>query len=218
MHAGVLSLVEVSTGEPTNAWYLMGAASVAILLLPFVITPLMWVAVELLIQQARASGATSELATDTANIVLQVEERSTPPARQNGSVSNSCDQMQAAEHATEEDLPHSPSAVSTVDTTDRVSPPARLNGNNSKTTANEEFQSSHDVPPEVDAAEVIKRRPTAVTTREGQFLELEFYDAQSHRVDCSQFQSLSMAACAMLCIALMCFSLSLMFCKFLLNS
>ena len=218
MHAGVLSLVEVSAGEPTNAWYLMGGASLAILLLPFVATPLTWVAVELFIRQTSNSGAASELATDTANIELQIEEKSIPPARQNASVSDSCDRMQAAEHVTEEDLPHSPSVVFTVDTTERMSPPARLNGNNSETTSNEEFQSLHDVPPKVDAARAIQRRPTAVITREGQFLEVEMYNAQYHRVDRSKFQSLNMAACAMMCIALMCFSLSIMFCKFQLNA
>ena len=183
MHAGVLSLVEVRNGEPTNAWYLVGAASAAILLLPFVATPLSWVAVELFIRQTRAS--------DAADIDLQYREGSNP----------------------------SPSAESTVDTTDRVSPTARLIGNNSETAANKEFQSSHDVPPEVDAAEVVERRPTAVLkTGEDRFPEAEIYDVRLHRIDHSKFQSLNMAACAMMCIALMCFSLSFMFCKFPLSA
>ena len=54
---GILSFTTVSNGEARNAWYLVGAASVAILLLPFVATPLTWVAVELVIQRAKASDA-----------------------------------------------------------------------------------------------------------------------------------------------------------------
>ena len=204
MHAGLLSLVEVRTGEPTKAWYLIGGASLAILLLPFVATPLSWVAVELFIQQTSAS---DELATDAADIELQYREGSNPSAR-----------PQSAGHVSTEDLLHSPSAASTVVSTERMNPTARLIGNNSKTAANKEFQSSHDVPPEVDAAEVVERRPTAVPKREDWFLEAEIYDVQPRRIDLSKFQSLNMAACAMMCIALMCISLSFMFCKFPLSA
>ena len=52
----------MSAGKPT-AWYLVSAASVVILLLPFLATPLTWVAVELLKQQASNSASASELAT-----------------------------------------------------------------------------------------------------------------------------------------------------------
>ena len=60
MHAGILSFTEMSAGKPA-AWYLVSAASVVILLLPFLATPLTWVAVELLKQQASNSASASEL-------------------------------------------------------------------------------------------------------------------------------------------------------------
>ena len=67
----------------------------------------------------------------------------------------------------------------------------------------------------VDAANVVKQRPSAVLkTADCQFMEVEIYDVQSDRADYSKFQSLNMAACAMMYAALMCFSLSVMCCKF----
>ena len=48
MYTGVLGIVGGTNKEPTDPWYLMGAASLAALLLPFVATPLTWVVVEVL--------------------------------------------------------------------------------------------------------------------------------------------------------------------------
>ena len=156
----------MNDGETTNAWYLVGAASVAILLLPFVTTPLTWVAVELLIQQAKAS---AEVATDTADTELHSRDKTSLPSRTNSI---------------------------------------------SETTA-KELQISLEVPPRVDASEVIERKPTAaLETRQGQILEAEINDVQSYRLKYSKFQSLNMAACVMLYAALMCFSLSSICCKF----
>ena len=185
-------------------------ASVAILLLPFVATPLSWVAVELLIRHTSSSG---KLATDTVNIELPIEERNNPPVRQNASVPNYCDRMQAAEDMTKENHPSSLNAVPTVATTERINSFPRLNGNNSRTAANKEFQNTLAVPPRVDAVEAKERRPTALL-KTVQFLEADVYDVQPHRVDYSKFQSLNKAACDMVYIALMCFSLSIVCCKF----
>ena len=156
----------MSDGETANAWYVAGMASVAILLLPLVATPLTWVAVELLIQQAKAS---AEVATDTADTELHSRDKTNPPSR-------------------------------TSSITE---------------TAAKELQSSLDVPPRVDASEVIERSPAAVLeTRQGEILEAEIYDVQSYKIKYSKIQSLNMAACAMLYAALMCFSLSSICCKF----
>ena len=210
--AGILSFTMVSNGEATNAWYLVGTASVAILLLPFVATPLTWVAVELLIQQARAS---AEVATDTADIELQPREGSSPPPRRNTSVSYSSDCTQS-EHVTEGDLPNSPTAASTMVTIERMSLPAKTNENNSEAAGKNNVQGLHNVSPldKTDSVRAIGRRSTDVLTKDGQFLEVEIYDVLSNRVDHSKFQSMNKAACAMMYAALMCFSLSLMCCKF----
>ena len=210
--AGIVSFMTVSIGETANAWYLVGAASVAILLLPFVATPLTWVAVELLMQRARAS---AEAATDTADTELQPREGSSPPPRQNASVSSSSDCAQS-EHVTEGELPNSPTAESTIVTIERMSPPAKTNENNSKTAGKNDGQGLHNVSRlgKTDSVRAIGRRSADVPTEEGQFLEVEIYDVQHNRVDHSKFQSMNKAACAMMYAALMCFSLSLMCCKF----
>ena len=210
--AGILSFTMVSNGETANAWYLVGTASVAILLLPFVATPLTWVAVELLIQQARAS---AEVATDTADTELQPREGSSPPSRQTTSVSYSSDCTQS-ELVTEGDLPNSPTAVSTMVTIERMSLPAKTNENNSEAAGKTNVQGLHNVSPldKTDSVRAIGRRSTDVLTKDGQFLEVEIYDMQSDRVDHSKFQSMNKAACAMMYAALMCSSLSLMCCKF----
>ena len=197
----------MSNGEATNAWYLVGTASVAILLLPFVATPLTWVAVELLIQQAKAS---SEAATDTADTELQPREGSSPPPRRNTSVSYSFDCTQS-EHVTEGDLPNSPTAVSTMVTIERMSPPAETNVYNSIVAGKNDVQGSPLG--KTNSVRAIGRRSTDVLTKDGQFLEVEIYDVQPNRVDHSKFQSMNKAACAMMYAALMCFSLSVMCCK-----
>ena len=207
--AGILSFTMVSNGETANAWYLVGTASVAILLLPFIATPLTWVAVELLIQQAKAS---AEVATDTADTELQPREGSSPPPRRTTSVSSDCTQ---SEHVTEGDLPNSPTAASTMVTIERMSLPAKTNENNSEAAGKNNVQGLHNVSPldKTDSVRAIGRRSTDVLTKDGQFLEVEIYDVQSNRVDHSKFQSMNKAACAMAYAALMCFSLSLMCCK-----
>ena len=175
MHAfylftGVLSLVRLGAGEPTDRWYLMGGASVAALLLPIVATPLAWVAVELLVHQAPLHDGASELATNSADMVLQSEERHASPVRQD---EGNCSTMP------EERFP------GTLDTTIRV-----------------------------DDAVADDRRPTAVLKgMEVQFLESEVYDVLPHRIDHSKFQSLNQAACVVVYISLMCFSLSSVCCK-----
>ena len=197
----------MSNGEATNAWYLVGTASVAILLLPFVATPLTWVAVELLIQQAKAS---AEAATDTADTELQPREGSSPPPRRNTSVSYSFDCTQS-EHVTEGDLPNSPTAVPTMVTIERMSPPAETNVYNSIVAGKNDVQGSPLG--KTNLVRAIGRRSTDVLTKDGQFLEVEIYDVQPNRVDHSKFQSMNKAACAMMYAALMCFSLSVMCCK-----
>ena len=151
----------------------------ALLLLPFVATPLAWVAMELLVHQTRSPDKVIELAiaTDAANMVLQSQEGSDPASLQDGS--------------------------------------------NIKATADseEELQNSLDITPGVDDAVANDRRPTAVLKeREVQFLEADVYNMQPHRIDRSKFQSLNMAACTMMYSALMCFSLSIVCCKFLLHA
>ena len=202
----------MNNGEAANAWYLVGTASVVILLLPLVATPLTWVAVELLIQQAKAS---AEAATDTADTELQPREGSSPPPRRNTRVSYSFDCMQS-EHVTEGNLPHFPTTASTMVTIERMSPPAKTNENNSKAAGKNDVQGLHNVSPlgKTDSVRAIGRRSTDLLTKDGQFLEVEIYDMQPDRVDHSKFQSMNKAACAMMYAALMCFSLSLMCCKF----
>ena len=51
-------------GEPTDPWYLMGAASLAALLLPFVATPLAWVVVEVLRKLADKSSSEFSVTTE----------------------------------------------------------------------------------------------------------------------------------------------------------
>ena len=210
--AGILSFTTMSNGEAINAWYLVGTASVAILLLPFIATPLTWVAVELLIQQAKAS---AKVATDTADTELQPREGSSLPSRRTTSVSYSSDCTQS-EHVTEGDLPNSPTAASTMVAIERMSLPAKTNENNSEAAGKNNVQGLHSVSPldKTDSVRAIGRRSTDVLTKDGQFLEVEIYEMQSDRVDHSKFQSMNKAACAMMYAALMCFSLSLMCCKF----
>ena len=95
-------------------------------------------------------------------------------------------------------------------------PPSKQDEDNSKATTNEGFQSSLDTSPTADdvAQAAIDRRSTAVLkAREAQLLEAEVYDVQPHKIDSSKFQPLNAGACAMLYIALMCFSFSIVCCK-----
>ena len=64
MHAGLLGIVRGINGEPTDPWYLMGAASLAALLLPFIATPLAWVVVEVLRKQADNASSNLSLPTE----------------------------------------------------------------------------------------------------------------------------------------------------------
>ena len=192
----------MSAGEPTIAWYLVGAASVAILLLPFFATPLSWVVVELLIQQAKASDSEKAIDEEITEIELQSRERRNPPARKNIVDSDSCDRTQSAEHMAEEDLPNSPSAASTVITNEGTNPPAQMSRSNSATARIE-----------ADLAGANERRPSDVLTKEGQFLEIELYEEQSDRIDHSKFQRLNIPACAMMYAGLMCLCLSFMCCE-----
>ena len=209
----------MSAGEPTNAWYLVGAASVAILLLPFVATPLTWVAVELLIQQARASAparSSDEVATDAADTELQTREISNPPTRKNGSGSDCGDLTQTSEPVTKENLAKSPDAALTAVSIKGTIPPANMKRHNSETASNDDVQSLHDASPVPIADSVVtnERRPTAVLRTEGQFLEIELHKAQTHRINHSKFQNLNKAACAMMYAGLMCLCLSFMCCEF----
>ena len=221
IHTGVLSFTEMNNEKPTNAWYLVSAASMAILLLPFVATPLTWVAVELLTQQARDSAparSSDEVATDTTDIELHYREGRNPPERKNDSVFDSGNRTQSEEHMTEEGgLPNSPYRPASIVATEGTSPSARMISSNSETAVVKEFQSSLDEPSSiVDATEVVKRRPTALLkTRQNPFMEAEIYDVQFHRLEYSKFQRLNTPACAMMYAGLMCFSLSFMCCEFL---
>ena len=209
----------MSAGEPTNAWYLVGAASVAILLLPFVATPLTWVAVDLLIQQARASAparTSDELATDTADTELQTREISNPPTRKNGSVSDSGNLTQPSEPVTKEKLAKSPEAALTAVSIKGTISPANMKRHNSETAGNDDVQSLHNASPAATADSVLtnERRLTAVLKKEGQFLEIELHKAQTHRINHSKFQSLNKAACALMYAGLFCLCLSFICCEF----
>ena len=198
-HAGILSFTKMSAGETTIAWYLVSAASVAILLLPFVATPLTWVAVELLIQQARDSASERIFDEEMTDVGLQSRGGRDVPASNNVSVSDSCGRIQSAEHMAEEDHPNSRSAASTVITNEGTNLSAKRNGNNSETAINE-----------TDSAVAKEKSTTEVIKKEGQFLEVELYNVQSDSIDHNKFQSLNIPACAMMCTGLMCSSLSFM--------
>ena len=143
----------------------------------------------------------------TASAELQSTERCHSPVRPKSSVSDTWNRTQST---AEEDLPtfHS---VLTVDMAERIPHSARLSVLSTPETAAKEGGLLR----RVDAANVVKQRPSAVLkTADSQFMEVEIYDVQSDRVDYSKFQSMNKAACAMMYAALMCFSLSLMCCKF----
>ena len=75
MHAGVLGIVGGINGEPTDPWYLMGAASLAALLLPFVATPLAWVVVEVLRNQADKASSEFSVPTEQPKTDEQVVKK-----------------------------------------------------------------------------------------------------------------------------------------------
>ena len=145
----------MSAGEPTIAWYLVSAASVAILLLPFAATPLTWVAVELLIRQAKASVSERTFDEEMTDVGLQSRGGRDVPASNNVSVSDSCGRTQSAEHLAEENLPNSSSTALTVIATEGTNHPARKNGNNSETAVN---KTDSTVTKERRATKVIKKR------------------------------------------------------------
>ena len=154
-------------GEPTDPWYLMGAASLAALLLPFVATPLTWVVVEVL--RKLADNASS-------NHILPTQQPVT---------------------LTHEQAVKKHSRVMSVLVPAGDSNPGAVT-------------SEHDIA-EVD--NLPDRRPSIVLkNRNIKFLDAEVY-VQPHRIDSNKFQSLNTAACAMVYIALMCFSLSILCCK-----
>ena len=159
-------------GEPTDPWYLMGAASLAALLLPFVATPLAWVAVEVLRKQA--DNASSNLSLPTQQPATLTHEQAVKKHSRVMSVL-----VPAGDS--------SPGAVT----------------------------SEHDIT-EVD--NLPDRRPTIeLKNRNIEFLDAEVY-VKPHRIDGCKFQSLNTAACAMLYIALMCFSFSIVCCKLSLHA
>ena len=163
----MLGIVGGMNGEPTDPWYLMGAASLAALLLPFVATPLTWVVVEVL--RKLADNASSNLSLPTQQPVTLTHEQA---VKKHSSVMS-------------------------------VLVPAGDSGPGAVT-------SEHDIA-EVD--KLTNNRPTVVLkNRNIKFLDAEVY-VQPHRIDGCKFQSLNTAACAMVYIALMCFSLSIVCCK-----
>ena len=216
----------------------------AALLLPLITTSLTWVTVELLVRQTDAFLATSDLATDTVDIVLQSQERSEPHSRQDCVISNTSDQnpsVTSATHAVdidgmERDLRPNETAVLNarkpqVTVTDTMTSAVASNEchltQQPQSTTENKLRSQHDplVEPDVNVADskvaveqnrASNRRPTVeLRARHGQFLEAEVYDVQPHRTDSSKFQSLNTAACAMMYIAQLCFSFSILCCKLL---